>query len=311
MHPDLFRIPLPWGGGLTIHSYGFMIMLGFLCCLYLLGKRGRRRGFNVEALYDTALVGLLAGIVVSRLYHVVFNWRQFSSNPVEIIRVDRGGLVFYGGLAGGAAGLLVMIYKKRLPLRRTLDLVVGLVPLGHAFGRMGCFLNGCCFGDKTDSFIGVKFPRILADGVSDNPLLNVAGKTIVGSPVFVQQVLDRQVASTSVYALPVHPTQLYAVAYNLLIFGFLTMWARRAKRDGEVAWLYAILYGSARFFNETIRVDQARVVAGLTVAQLICIGLVVFGLVMLLWGRAKPPQASLESGAEPPHDSGKGTRAPR
>jgi len=309
MHPDLFRIPLPWGGGLTIHSYGFMIMLGFLCCLYLLGRRGRRLGFDTEALYDTALVVLLGGIVCSRLYFVISNWRFFRSDPVQIIRIDRGGLVFYGGVMGGAAALLVMIYRKGFPVRRTLDLVAGLVPLGHAFGRVGCFLNGCCFGRVTNSFVGVKFPRILADGVSPDPALNVGGKAIVGCPVFVHQVLNGQVANTSLWSQPVHPTQLYAVGYNLLIFAFLSFWYPRRWRDGEVAWLYGILYGSARFINEMFRDDQPRLLWGLTVAQMICLCLVVFGVVMFLLGRRKPRQPLPEPAHGFPHGPDKGGKA--
>jgi len=290
VHPYLFEIPFPWGGSFRIASYGFMVMCGFLICVWLLERRGKALGLDPSALLDTALATLLGGLVGARLYYVVYDWGSFRGNLWQIVRIDRGGLVFYGGLMGGAAALLLMIYRKKLPLRRTLDLAVGLLPLGHAFGRMGCFLNGCCFGGVTSSFVGLRFPRILAHGHIGNPLFDVGDQTIVGCPVFIHQLLTGQVDKSWTHSLPVHPTQLYAVGYNLAIFAVLSFHMRRRWREGDVAWLYGILYGCARFINEILREDQPPVLAGLTMAQVICVPLILFCAVMLVMGRFKEHQ---------------------
>jgi phosphatidylglycerol:prolipoprotein diacylglycerol transferase len=277
MHPDLIEIPLPGGGACTIHSYGFMVMCGFLLCLWLLPRRGRKAGLSAPALLDAAVYSLLGGIVGARIYYVIYAWDYFQDNLWQIIRIDRGGLVFYGGLIGGGVAMLGTLLWKKLPLRRSLDIVASLVPLGHAFGRVGCFLNGCCFGGVTRSFLGVRFPQ--------------------GSPVFAHQVRQGLISAGRQWSLPVHPTQLYAVGYNLVIFGILSYLLARDRPAGEVAWLYAILYGTARFVNEFIRADQPAVAAGLTAAQIICVLLVAFGVVMMVISRRSEPQPGLENGA--------------
>ena len=278
MHPYLIRIPMPWGVRLTIASYGVMIMLGFLAALLFLLRRGRRWGLAPQALFDVALATLLCGIVGSRVFFVVHEWDYFSENLVEIIRIDRGGLWFYGGLMGGAAAALVVVRLRKLPATRTLDVITSVLPLGHAFGRMGCFLNGCCFGRITASWVGVRFPRILDGG------------DIVGSEPFVKQLSDGLITPAARWSLPVHATQLYEVGYNLLIFLALSACLPRRWRDGEVAWLYGILYGSARFINEILRADQGAVALGLTLNQWLCLGLVVFAFAMFLRGRSLGPQ---------------------
>ena len=203
--------------------------------------------------------------------------------------MEKGGLVFYGGLIGGGVALLFYTILKKMPLRRTLDVVMSVAPLGHAFGRTGCFLNGCCFGQITRSIFGVRFPRILEEGNVANSLFNVGEKYIAGSPPFVHHLRQGLVDKTAQWSLPVHPTQLYAVVYNLAIFGLVSWWFGRRWRAGDIAWVYAIAYGTARFINEFIRVTEP-VFAGLTIAQVICVPLVAFGVVMFVRGRRRPSE---------------------
>lgn len=293
MHPTLVKIPLPWGGTLTVASYGFLIMCGFLLALYLAQRRAKQAGVSPTALFDSAVAVLVGGIVGARLFFVIQFWEEygFGQRPFEIIRIDKGGLVFYGGLIGGGLALLLMMVRKKMPFRATLGVVASVIPLGHAFGRMGCFLNGCCYGYVTRSFLGVQFPRILAPGSVEDPLYNVDGQHIVGSPPFLDHLTRTPplVQKTDLWSAPVHATQLYAVGYNLAIFAFLAYMFPRRWRSGEVAWLYCIFYGTARFANETIRVTE-RVFLGLSSAQWICLPLVLFGFVMFLRGRNMPPE---------------------
>ncbi|MFO7958760.1 MAG: prolipoprotein diacylglyceryl transferase, partial [Candidatus Brocadiia bacterium] len=128
MHPYLLRIPLPGGGSFPVASYGFMILVGFLLCLWLLQRRGARMGLDPVALFDVAVAGLLGGIVGARIFYVVQHWELFASEPVRILFLHEGGLSIFGGLIGGALGLMAGIRKKRLPLVPALDVAAGLVP---------------------------------------------------------------------------------------------------------------------------------------------------------------------------------------
>ncbi len=293
MYPELIEIPLPWGGSLTVASYGFMIMCGFLLALYLALRRARHHGVSPEALFDSAIALLLGGIIGARLFFVAQFWEElhFGQNPIEIIRIDKGGLVFYGGLIGGTMALLIMMWKKKMPFRATLGVAASVIPLAHAFGRMGCFLNGCCYGHITESSVGVCFPRVLEDGTVQNEMYNVGSRHIVGSLPFLDhlQRIPPLVSKTSHWSQPVHATQLYAVGYNLIIFGVLSYWLSRRHRAGEVAWMYCVLYGIARFGNEILRATEPMML-GMSVAQWICIPLIVFGIGMLVWERSKPSE---------------------
>jgi len=244
-----------------------MMMVGFLVCLYLLSRRGPALGLSSEKLFDIAIAALIGGVVGARIYYVFYAWDYFAAHPLQFFRIDQGGLVFYGGVAGGTAGVLLFTFLKKLPIRRTADVFASLLPLGHAFGRVGCFLNGCCYGGVTRSWVGVRFPP----------------ESAAYRDMMRRGLLDSSAALTP----PLHPTQLYAAAYNLLIFGVLgwVLWNRH--REGDVVWLYLLLYGTARFLNEFLRNDQLPVVAHLTTAQLVCIALISVGGAMLWrsWNR--------------------------
>lgn len=290
MHPHLIDIPLPWGGSYTIASYGFMIMCGFLVCLWLLSRRSRKLGLNPADMFDSSLAILLGAIVGARIYYVIYDWESFSGNLWRIVRIDQGGLVFYGGMVGATAALFFMMYLRRLPVRRTFGLVCSLLPLGHAFGRMGCFLNGCCYGKITNSIVGMRFPKVVVEGESAYELLNLNGKMIAGSPPFIHHLFSGYVEAADAYSLPVHPTQLYAVGYNLIIFGIVSYVLYHRWREGEAAWLYGILYGTARLLNEIFRAHPGEdlLFGSISAAQIICLILIAVGAFFLGRSRRKP-----------------------
>jgi phosphatidylglycerol:prolipoprotein diacylglycerol transferase len=271
MHPYLFRLPLPWGGTFSVPSYGVMILIGFLLCLWLLQRRGRRIGLDPVALFDSAVAGLLGGIVGARIFYVIDNWDQYAGDHWQVFRLDRGGLAFFGGLIGGGLTILFMLHRRRLPLRETLGVAATLVPLGHAFGRVGCFMYGCCYGRVTASWLGVNFPA--------------------GSPAYLEQVQQHPELAALGHSLPVYPTQLFAIAYNLAIFALLSWMLPRRRRAGDTAWLYVILYGSARFTNEFFRVEPRYAsLGGLTLWQALCLAAVAFGVIMLVDSLRRPPE---------------------
>lgn len=284
MHPELLRIPLPWGGSFTLASYGLSILCGFLLALFIAKGRARRAGVDPIALFDMGIAMLIGGIVGARIFYIIYDWPKFRADPLQVFRIDKGGLVFFGGLIGGGVVMFLVLSKKKIPVRRALDVVISALPLAHAFGRVGCFLNGCCFGGITWSWVGMRFPRIVDPQTGE----------IIGSPVFRFHLKHKLVTTAAEYSLPVHPTQLYAIGYNLLIFAVLSLLLWRRRREGDIAWLYAVLYGTARFINEILRADQAPVMWNLTIAQLICVPLVVFGVVMLVRSRRLPREPFAE-----------------
>ncbi len=265
MYPHLFEFNTPWGGRITIASYGVMMMIGFLLSLYLLQRRAAKHGIAPEKIFNVAVAMVVFGVVGARVFYVIQFWNEggFAENPFRLLRVDQGGLVFYGGLFGGLAGAVAAMLRQKMPAARTFGLIASVGPLGHAFGRMGCFLNGCCHGRPTDSWIGMRFSRLTTEG-------GLAGE----------------------WAGAVHPTQLYAVAYNLLIFAFLSWWLHRRGRPEELIGLYMVTYGIARFFNEFFRITEP-VAMGMSIAQVISIPLVVAGAAAMIHYLHRPdPQCT-------------------
>lgn len=171
MHPVLFEL-----GPIPIRSYGFMMMVGFLVSIWLTVRRARRSGANEEVILNIALISMVGGVVGARLFYVIQYWdKSFArmENPIAAaFNVTSGGLVFYGGLLLAIAAVVIYIFAKRLSLRWYMDMITPAVMLGLAFGRIGCFLNGCCWGAACPANvpIGVQFPY--------------------GSPPFVYQWLE-------------------------------------------------------------------------------------------------------------------------
>lgn len=133
-------------GSKPIYWYGVLVAVGLGAAWAHLRRLGRRAGFDEPLVSNMVLVAMLGGLVGARGAYVAANWSQFAGQWLEIIRIDHGGLIFYGGAFGAAAALSVHATSQRIPWRRYADFIVTALPLGHAFGRLGCFLNGCCYG---------------------------------------------------------------------------------------------------------------------------------------------------------------------
>ena len=168
MRPEIFRIPLPdWVGldHLPIYGYGLMIVIGFLLAAQLMKFLARRHGFDGEAFVNAALIALLTGVIGARLSHVLENWSKFTdpkndawTNVKSMLNVSSGGLTFYGGFLFATPVLILYAIYKKVPILRGMDIVAPCLMLALAFGRMGCFLNGCCHGAQCDLPWAVTFP---------------------------------------------------------------------------------------------------------------------------------------------------------
>ncbi|MBI3319438.1 MAG: prolipoprotein diacylglyceryl transferase, partial [Candidatus Omnitrophica bacterium] len=158
MHPHLLRIG-PW----SISSYGAMLAVAFLLVVGLLRHATTHvlRGhvpLTEAAVMDWAVWAVMGGILGGRLLYVVLNWEMYRLEPSEIVALWHGGLIWYGGLAGGVLGTAIYLRTHHHPFLRGMDQVIPFIPLGHAIGRIGCFLNGCCYGKPTTAWFGVQFP---------------------------------------------------------------------------------------------------------------------------------------------------------
>jgi len=250
-----------------VNGYGAMIVLGFLLTTWLAAREARRRGLPDFA-YDLGMVMLLCGIVGGRVFYCVqfHDSPQFAGKPFwSYFAIWEGGLVFYGGAAGGLLGGLFFVWRKQLPLADTVDIVAMTSPIGMAFGRVGCFLHGCCFGRLCSADAApalTQFPQ--------------------GSPAHQHQVESGWIALTDP-SLKVHPIQLYQGIHDALLFVILWYYLRRASTPrGSGLPLLLVLYGIGRFFLEGLRGDHGVATDELTVSQWVSIGAITVGLATLI-----------------------------
>lgn len=216
MHPILFHI-----GSLEIHTYGVLVAAGFLLGITTAAKRAKAEGIDPERINDLGVWLIVAGMAGGKLFHIIFFWNEFIDGwRAAGIASLREGFVFYGGFICASLATVVYTRLKKLSLAKVLDAFAPSAALGHAFGRLGCFFEGCCYGKACTLPWAVKFP---------------------GNHVM--------------HGIPVHPTQLYEVAGNLAIFAGLGVFYRRKRFDGQIFWLYVLSYGVLRFVIEFCRGD--------------------------------------------------------
>jgi phosphatidylglycerol:prolipoprotein diacylglycerol transferase len=284
MHSELFSI-----GGLVIRGYGLMMALGFILGLVSWVRVGRGSGRDFTYCSDLLFWVMVSGIAGARAVYVLFEWDYYRKYPWLILRIDQGGLVFYGGFLFSALALMVFARRHRESLMSLLDFVITSVPLAHAFGRVGCFLNGCCFGRPHASPLGVRFPA--------------------GSPVAWYQMeiglIPREAAAT----LPVHPVQLYEAALNVLLYGVVVWHYRRSRREGSTTALYLLAYAVIRFATETFRGDDRLRWQGLSVSQHVSIGLFLMGVMVLAWTRRAQQQQPHSASPRDPQTPASGSTA--
>lgn len=133
-------------GTRPIYWYGVLLAVGLAAAWAHLRRLGRRFGYGEQLVSNMVLIAMVGGLAGARIAYVIANWPQYASRWTEIIRIDHGGLVYYGGLLGAAAALSLHAVASKIPWRRYADFIITALPLGHAFGRIGCFMNSCCYG---------------------------------------------------------------------------------------------------------------------------------------------------------------------
>lgn len=143
-------------GPVTVYSYGFMLAVAALVCTFLASRDAKKIGIAPGVIPDFTFLTVVAGILGARLFYILLNYRFFMDHPLEIVMIQNGGLAWHGGLIAAAVVAIRFIRKKGLPLATMLDLIAPYAALGESIGRIGCFLNGCCFGREIAW--GIYFP---------------------------------------------------------------------------------------------------------------------------------------------------------
>jgi len=240
---------------------------GFVSWIFLDRKEGRGFSFCSDLLFWI----MISGVAGARVAYVVSDLEFFLADPLSIVRVDQGGLIYYGGLFGAGLALVVFARAHHVRVRALLDFVITSVPLAHFFGRIGCFLNGCCFGRVYDGMFAVRYPA--------------------ESLAWWHHVGAGRISRFRSESLPVHPVQLYEAGFTLILY-FLMMWAfPRRKRDGRITALYLMAYPAGRFLLEMLRGDERMRWMGMTVAQVVSVLFFVAGAVLLVSSRTDRNEA--------------------
>lgn len=247
MHPILFKI-----GPFTVYTYGFFVFLGVLCAYFVCLKEARRQNLGKAVFSDIIFWTLAFSFIGARIFYVSVEFKEFLQNPIGIL-FGRSGFVFYGGVVFGVIVLYVLARIYKVSFLKLADIIALGVPLAHAFGRLGCFSYGCCYGRPTNSVFGVLFPP-------ESPAGSLGVKVI--------------------------PTQLIAAFSLFLVFFILLFFKKYKKVDGQILVLYLVLYSVLRFIVEFFRGDPRGGIGFLSLSQFISIVAITFALG--LWLKIRP-----------------------
>ncbi|MBQ9828644.1 MAG: prolipoprotein diacylglyceryl transferase [Lachnospiraceae bacterium] len=252
MHKDLFSI-----GPVTVHGYGLFIAIGVVVALLVAMYRAKRRGLDSDLVFNITLLVAVTGILGAKLLYIIMNWSEFIKDPVSGLTE---GFVVYGGIILGiAAGFIYLKFKKAV-FSDYFDIIMPGVAIAQGFGRIGCFMAGCCYGIPCDGPFCVKFP---ADSLAPS-----------GVNLF--------------------PSQLVSALGNFLIAAILIYASRKMKYSGHTGALYVALYAAGRFVIEFFRSDERGHIGPLTTSQFISILMMTAAIVLFIYYyRKKIPAAAL------------------
>lgn len=221
MHPLLIQL-----GPVPIHTYGFLIAMGFLIALSVIKRLAIKSQLNPEKILDLCFWSLMLGFVGSRVLFIITRWQDFSHDLTGVFRVWEGGLVFLGGPIVVIPFLVWYLKKHKMPMWKVMDAMIPGLVIAHMFGRFGCLSAGCCYGRPTGGNWGIKF---------------------------YSDLVDRHL-----HGVYLHPTQLYEATALLMLFTTLIWVFNHKKFDGQVILTYLMAYPIIRSIIEIFRGDTVR-----------------------------------------------------
>ena len=250
MYPELFKL-----GPITVYTYGVLLAAAYLLGLRLAMSRAKSRGLDPNRALDLGIAIIISALVGAKLLLLLVDFDRFKQNPAELFSIVRSGGVFYGGLIAAVAVAFWYMWRHKMPLWTTCDVFAPGIALGHAVGRLGCLMAGCCYGRPTSVPWAITFT-------------NPEAAANVGTPLHVA----------------LHPTQLYESAAEALILVLLLVTEKKGRPfEGRTFWSYMVLYGISRFVIEFFRGDDRGLVYGFSTSQFISLILVPLAIVMLIY----------------------------
>jgi len=316
MHPKIFEIPFIH---LTLGTFGPMMVIGFLAAVTIIRRLSRDITPDPQLITNAALYSLITGVVGARLFYVVHHFDQFQGQgTLAFFAVWNGGLELLGGIIPAIVVIFLYLRYHKLPIRKYLDiLAIGLM-LALAFGRIGCFLNGCCFGKPANLPWAVRFPygsfayrsqvepdpdrrraqpyvELPEDFFTYGYSEDVSARILKSYEKLTSRQKEMLKETDRQRSLAVHPTQLYESAGGAVLCVVLYFLWRRTRngpdakstskvltRPGCIFSLMFMLYGILRFFIELLRDDNPFEFDGMTISQIMSIGLITAGLVLMI-----------------------------
>ncbi|HLK59392.1 MAG TPA: prolipoprotein diacylglyceryl transferase, partial [Chthonomonadaceae bacterium] len=231
---------------------------------------GSPRRIDPDTVFDLSIPGLLFGLLGARILFVILDWGNYAKHPVDALKIWTGGLSLHGGLLFGILYLIWFCRRRKVSIYALGDIGSVSWALAYAFGRVGCLLNGCCYGAVCDLPWGIRFPD-------------------EKNPGFLTP--------------PSHPTQIYAILFNLAFYGIMVLWEKRPRRDGEIFYGYIGMYGFYRFVVDIWRVGGTsdRIVPNipLSLTQAVSILMIAVSIAGIAWLRRHGPAVQDAAYASP------------
>ena len=255
MRVNLFEI-----GPIKVHSYGLLIGIGILAAFYMAEKRAGKKGLDADKIFNLGIWCAIGGLLGAKLLFFIVEFDSIMASG-DILHRVAVGFVVYGGIIVGILAGWLYCKRNKMPFLKYFDLVMPSIALAQGFGRIGCFLAGCCYGRETDSIFGVVFP--------ENTPYAPSGVKLI-------------------------PTQLISSGADFLHCIILVVFANKAKKDGQVASLYLILYSIGRFLIEFLRNDERGSVSQLSTSQFIAIFTLAAGVALFVFCTKKKQKALSE-----------------
>jgi phosphatidylglycerol:prolipoprotein diacylglycerol transferase len=252
MYPELFH----WGV-IHVRSYGLLLAIAFLVGTWLGLKEARRLDLDEDRLVNVILVTLVASVLGARALYVLEHIQDYRSNWMTVLAVWQGGLTFYGGIVAGTIAGLWTARQLGMPMWSVADALAPSIALGTMFGRIGCFLNGCCYGRPTRLPWGVVYPPDSFPGLEFG-------------------------------ATPIHPAQIYFAIAGLALFAFLWSIRKRVTVPGQLFWTFVVLFALVRVLLDFTRAYEPTAVVttigvmDVTESQLVSLILALFGMLMIV-----------------------------
>jgi phosphatidylglycerol:prolipoprotein diacylglycerol transferase len=243
MYPKLLTIPqfniLKYKiGPITIYSWGTFVALGFLVGILLAMRWAKKENIDPDHVLNVSVWSIISSIIGARIVYVIKYWNSYKSNPISMLHLWDGGLIFFGGFLVALSVVLLYLWRYKISYWKFLDIIAPSVAIGSAIGRIGCFLNGCCYGYETPLLWGVKFPNLFG------------------------------------YR---HATEIYYTVAFIIVFIYLLYIKRFKSFEGEVTTKFFIYYPFAFFIVEIFR-DNPRILWHFTGSQIVSLVLIIFGL---------------------------------